>query len=128
MRSEFSPIAVSLASPVFDLIADRLLAGTNPSLTPQYLLGLEIMGNSKDNRIMTVIADDRKRIVLPDAKPGDRFDIESSNNGFILRRLQSVESKPANVTVQKREGFSIWETDQPINEQAIREALAEFPP
>ena len=77
---------------------------------------------------MTVIADDRKRIVLPDAKPGDRFDIECLDDGFMLRRVDSVESKPAKVTVQKRNGFSIWETDQPSSEEAIRKALAEFPP
>jgi hypothetical protein len=77
---------------------------------------------------MTVIADDSKRIVLPDAKPGERFDIESRDDGFILRRVESVESKPAKVTVQKKNGFSIWETDQPISEEAIRKALAEFPP
>jgi hypothetical protein len=77
---------------------------------------------------MTVIADDRKRIVLPDAKPGDRFDVESLDGGFILRRVESVESKAAKVTVQKQEGFSIWTTDQPISEEAIRKALADFPP
>jgi hypothetical protein len=77
---------------------------------------------------MTVTADGRKRVVLPDAKPGDQFELESSNDGFVLRRLEPAQTRPAKVTVEKREGFSVWATDQPVSEEAIREALADFPP
>jgi len=77
---------------------------------------------------MTVTADESRRIVLPGAKPGERFDLESSTDGFTLRRLGPAEKRLAKVTVEKREGFSVWATDQPISEQAIREALADFPP
>ncbi len=42
---------------------------------------------------MTVTADDKKRVVLPAAKPGDRFDVQVSAEGtFILRRLEPVLS------------------------------------
>ena len=45
---------------------------------------------------MTVTADDRKRVMLPDAKPGDQFDLQASGEGtFILRRLEPVETPPA---------------------------------
>jgi hypothetical protein len=45
-----------------------------------------------DRSAMTVIADDKKRVVLPSAKPGDRFEVESSAEGtFVLRRLESAE-------------------------------------
>jgi hypothetical protein len=77
---------------------------------------------------MTVTTDESRRIVLPSAKPGERFDLESSTDGFTLRRLGPAEKRLAKVTVEKREGFSVWATDQPITEQAIREALADFPP
>lgn len=77
---------------------------------------------------MTVTADEKKRVLLPDAKPGDRFELQSSNGGFILRRLEGDAARPARVTVERRDGFSVWSTDQPISEQAIREALADFPP
>jgi hypothetical protein len=77
---------------------------------------------------MTVTADERRCVVLPDAKPGDQFEIQSSNDGFVLRRLEPVHAQPAKVTLEKREGFSVWATDQPITEEAIRDALAEFPP
>jgi hypothetical protein len=45
--------------------------------------------------LVTVIADDRKRIVLTAAEPGDRFDVQSSGEGtFVLRRLDSHQSPP----------------------------------
>lgn len=77
---------------------------------------------------MTVTADESRRVVLPGAQPGERFDLESCTDGFTLRRLGPAEKRPAKVTVERREGFSVWVTDQPIDEQAIREALADFPP
>jgi len=41
---------------------------------------------------MTVTADDKKRVVLPSAKPGDRFDLQTSGEGtFVLRRLEPVK-------------------------------------
>jgi hypothetical protein len=76
---------------------------------------------------MTVTADDRKRVVLPAAKPGDRFDLEVSGEGFVLRRLEPVASKPAKVRIEKRGGFTVGVTDQAINEHALKEALADFP-
>jgi hypothetical protein len=33
---------------------------------------------------MTAIADNKKKVVLPTAKPGDRFDVEVSGEGFLL--------------------------------------------
>ena len=38
---------------------------------------------------MTVTADEQKRIVLPEAKPGDQFDLQPSGGGtFVLRPLE----------------------------------------
>jgi len=46
-----------------------------------------------DNRAVTVTADDKKRVVLPSAEPGDRFDLQASGEGtFVLRRLESLQS------------------------------------
>jgi hypothetical protein len=48
-----------------------------------------------DNPIMTVTADSRKRIILAEAKPGDRFDVQVSANGvFLVRRLEPAELAP----------------------------------
>ena len=76
---------------------------------------------------MTVIADNKKRIVLTQAKPGDRFDVQTSPNGYVLRKLEPVEGKPAKVRFVKRDGYTVAIADQPINEEALREALADFP-
>jgi hypothetical protein len=47
-----------------------------------------------DNPLMTVTADDKKRVVLPSAEPGDRFDLQPSGEGtFVLRRLEPVRPR-----------------------------------
>ena len=74
-----------------------------------------------------VIADDKKRVMLSQAKPGDRFDIQVSANGYLLRRLEPVESEPAKVRFIRRDGYTVAIADQPINEEALREALADVP-
>lgn len=76
---------------------------------------------------MTVIADNKKRVVLAQANPGDRFDVQTSANGYVLRKLEPVQPKAAKVRFIKRDGYSVAIADQPINEQALREALADFP-
>ena len=76
---------------------------------------------------MTVIADNKKRVVLAQAKPGDCFDLQVSANGFLLRKLEPVRSIPAKVRFIKRDGYTVAITDQAINEEALREALADFP-
>jgi hypothetical protein len=76
---------------------------------------------------MTVIADNKKRVVLTGANPGDRFDVQVSASGYLLRKLEPVQSKRAKVRFLNRDGYSVAIADQPINEDALREALAEFP-
>jgi hypothetical protein len=80
---------------------------------------------------MTTIADARKRVILKFAKPGDRFDVQVSGDGtFILRRLEPVKDKkdrPAKVTLVKEGRYTVGVLDRPINEAALKEALAEFP-
>jgi hypothetical protein len=44
---------------------------------------------------MTVIADSRRRIILAEAKPGDRFDVQAPAEGvFLVRRLEPAELGP----------------------------------
>jgi hypothetical protein len=76
---------------------------------------------------MTVIADNKKRVVLPTAKPGDRFDMQVSADGFHLRKLEPVEPKPAKVRFEKRGKYTVGILDRPIDEKVIKELLAEFP-
>lgn len=46
--------------------------------------------------VMTVTADERKRVTLPDAKPGERFDYTRDNRGRIVLRPEPAagESEP----------------------------------
>jgi hypothetical protein len=77
---------------------------------------------------MTVTTDAKKRVVLPLAKPGDRFDVQLAGEGkMILTRLEPVSPPPANVRIEKRGRHFVGVSDQPINEEALKEALAEFP-
>lgn len=47
-----------------------------------------------DNPTMTTTADSKKRIVLPAAKPGDVFDVQSERDGqFVLVRLERPKPK-----------------------------------
>lgn len=76
---------------------------------------------------MTVVTDNEKRVVLPQAQPGERFDVQVCDNGFVLRKLESVSPAPAKVSFIKRDGFTVAMADRPIDEEALREALANFP-
>jgi hypothetical protein len=76
---------------------------------------------------MTVIADEKKSVILPTARPGDRFDLQVISEGKIVLVPLAGASKPANVTIEKKDGFTVGVLDQPIDEQAIKEALNEFP-
>lgn len=75
---------------------------------------------------MTVIADNERRVQLPAARPGDQFDLQASTEGFILRRIEPPKGA-AKVVIEKREGFSVGRLGHPIDEQALKDALADFP-
>ena len=78
---------------------------------------------------MTVVADNKKRVTLRLAKPGDRFDVQISPGGkFILTKLEPVrETPPAKERIEKRGQYHVGVLDRPINEEALKEALADFP-
>jgi hypothetical protein len=77
---------------------------------------------------MIVTADAKKRVVLPVAKPGDSFNVQVSGEGtVVLRRLDTSRCRPAKVRFKKRGRFTVGILDRPINDDALREALAEFP-
>ena len=75
---------------------------------------------------MTVIADNKKRVTLP-TKPGERFDVQKvGDEKFILTRLAPIAGRTAKVTFKKVGGFTVGKLGHPINEAALKEALAEF--
>jgi hypothetical protein len=78
---------------------------------------------------MTVVTDNKKRVTLRLAKPGDRFDVRVVSDGnYILTKLEPVQLMgTAKVRIEKRGKYHVGVLDHPINEEAIKEALAEFP-
>jgi hypothetical protein len=74
---------------------------------------------------MTVTCDSKKRVVLPDAKPGDRFDVQISGEGkVVLTRLEPVKRK---VSYVREGGLLLGVTDRPITWEETRRAMDEFP-
>ncbi len=83
------------------------------------------MGSSPD---MTAIADNKHRVTLRQARPGDRFDVEILAEGkYVLTRLEPTKPQSSRVRFEKRNGYTVGVSDQPVSEQAIRDALDEFP-
>jgi hypothetical protein len=72
--------------------------------------------------------DNRKRVLVPQATPGDVYAIEENGNGsFTLTAVHSAESARPQCRLAKEDGFTVAVPGQPINEQAIKELLADFP-
>jgi hypothetical protein len=77
---------------------------------------------------MTVVADNKKRVTLRHAKPGDRFDVQVSSEGkYVLTRLEPVEPRLAKVRIEKRGKYHVGILDRPIDCNALQQALEEFP-
>jgi hypothetical protein len=78
---------------------------------------------------MTVVADGKKRVTLHLAKPGEKFDVQVVSDGkYVLTRCQSVRPKSAaRVRIEKRGRYHVGVLDRPINEEVLKDALAEFP-
>jgi hypothetical protein len=78
---------------------------------------------------MTVVADNKKRVTLRLAKPGERFDVQVISDGnYVLTKLEPVAQKgAAKVRIEKRGRYHVGVLGRALNEDALKEALAEFP-
>jgi hypothetical protein len=78
---------------------------------------------------MTVVTDHKKRVTLRLAQPGDRFDVQVVSDGnYILTKLEPMQLRgAAKVRIEKRGQYHVGVLDRPINEEALKEAVAEFP-
>jgi len=78
-----------------------------------------------------VKVDEAHRIQLAVLSPGDLYEPEIVGPDEIkLRRVPASAngtSHPAKVSFEKRGGYTVGVSDQPISLAAIKEALAEFP-
>ena len=77
----------------------------------------------------TVAVDKYQRVRLPDVKGGQRFAYENKGNGvLVLTEVKPVEPKPTKSRlIKNRHGFTVLQSDQPIDEEALKRALADFP-
>jgi len=77
---------------------------------------------------MTVITDAKRRVTLPGASPGERWDMQfPDENRIVLHRLTHAETKPEAVRLEKRGRLTVGVNRRPVNPAALAEALAEFP-
>ncbi len=78
-----------------------------------------------------VKVDEAHRIQIPMLAPGDLYQPEIvSPDEITLRRVSEPlanGSSPAKVKFEKRGGYTVGVSDQPISLAAIKEVLAEFP-
>lgn len=77
---------------------------------------------------MTVTADNKKRVRLGMANPGDRFDVAVSADGiFVLRRLEPVKERPIKARLAKDGKYTVLVTNHPVDEALLKQALSDFP-
>ena len=77
---------------------------------------------------MTVVADAKKRVVLPPVKPGDRFDVQVSGNGKLVLTPLVPDERPNKAhLVRCDEGYLVAVSERPITQEMVRAAMDEFP-
>lgn len=77
---------------------------------------------------MTTKADSRKRIRVPQAKPGQVYTVQqNADGGFTLSVVRTRAPANPKCRIVKEDGFTVVAPKQPIDEQAIKELLADFP-
>ena len=93
--------------------------------------------------MIRVKADDRRRVVLPGAKPRQEFAyLERENGKVILTPIRPVKPKrparasiatapkpgpPTRVRFVKRGRYTVGVSDRPVDMQVVKELLADFP-
>jgi len=76
---------------------------------------------------MTVTADAKKRVVLPPAKPGERFDVQISSNGKLVLTPLIPDERPNQVKLVRKHGYLVAVSSRPITQEQVRAAMDEFP-
>jgi hypothetical protein len=78
--------------------------------------------------VITTKADNQKRVVVPQAKPGQVYAVgEKADGSLTLTVVKPTDAANLRCRLAKEDGFTIAVPGQLINEQAIKELLADFP-
>jgi len=76
---------------------------------------------------MTVTADAKRRVVLPPAKPGDRFDVQLSTNGKLVLTPLIPNERPNRIKLVQENGYLVAVGNHRITQEETRKLLDEFP-
>jgi len=76
---------------------------------------------------MTVTTDAKKRVVIPSASPGDRFDVQLTQEGKVVLTPLELAHKPETVRLVKRHGYTVARGTRPITGEQARKAVNKFP-
>jgi hypothetical protein len=76
---------------------------------------------------MIVTVDEKRRVTLPQpVQPGDEFELApAGQSGFVLTRVE--RSTLSSVSLERKDGYLVAVTDDPVTQAATRRALEEFP-
>jgi hypothetical protein len=80
-----------------------------------------------DNPTMTVVADAKKRVVLPVIQAGDRFDVQLSEDGKVILTPLVMAEKPDNIRLVKKRGYTVAVGTRLIHQEQVRKLIDEFP-
>ena len=76
---------------------------------------------------MTVVADAKKRVVLPPVKPGDRFDVRLTGGGKLILTPLIPDERPNRIKLVRKNGYLVAVGSRPITQEQVRAAMDEFP-
>jgi hypothetical protein len=76
---------------------------------------------------MTVTTDEKKRVVIPSARPGERFDVQVTAEGKVVLTRLELADKPDNVRLVKKHGYTVARGTKAITQEQVRKAMDEFP-
>jgi hypothetical protein len=77
--------------------------------------------------VITLKADSRKRVTIPDAKPGQVLAYENNGDGSFVLTTVKVQKNQPTAKLRREHGRTLVVPNQPINLDAIKEMAAEFP-
>jgi hypothetical protein len=77
--------------------------------------------------VITTKADKRKRVLVPQARPGKKYAIQENADGSFTLTVVKPEAPNLKCRLAKEDGFTVVVPGQPINEEAIKKLLADFP-
>jgi hypothetical protein len=128
------PVAWATPEPRIDYAAEMHLSmpfklvvrpRCEPMLFLPRLKTLEARQLMWDAPSMTITVDSKRRAVLPNVKPGDRFEVEFTSDGKLI--FTPLVASTRKISYVCKDGLILGVTNQPITWEETRQAMDEFP-